>query len=302
MVRLRQATLQGLHRVVLGQFPEALVQPLLVIVLVGGVYVIFGRDLTALWAVGMNVVAVGVAFVIGARLLSKVLPRDIREATPVYQTWGWMRDALPLLFLSTLGVVNTWTDTLMLGAIKGAEAVGIYAVANRGSGLITFFLTAANMALAPTIANLHARRNLVQLQLLVTKSARVTLFFSFPLALSLIVFGNWFLLLVGPDFTRGQLALAILSVGQVINVGMGSVAMLLVMTGHERDAARGIGISAMLNVVLNALLIPTWGIEGAALATASSMILWNILLAIWVYNRLGIHSTALGRVSLRREI
>lgn len=300
LIRLRQATLQGLQQVVVGQLPEMLVQPILFIVLIGVVYLLFESDLTAPWVVGMNIVATGTSFLIGTRLLNKTLPQAVQRAAPVYQTREWVRSALPLLFVSGMGVINASTDILMLGAIKGAEAVGIYAVANRGAGLITFFLMSVNMPLAPTIAGLYAEGKIQRLQHVITKSARVTLVLSLPLAVSLIVFGYWLLSLVGPDFTSGRLALAILSVGQLINVAMGSVGLLLVMTGHEHDAAMGIGISAVLNVILNALLIPRWGIEGAAVATASSMILWNLLLSIWVYKRLGIHSTALGKVSLRR--
>jgi len=91
-----------------------------------------------------------------------------------------------------------------------------------------------------------------------------------------------------------------LSVGQLINAATGSVGLLLIMTGYERDAAICVGISAVLNVVLNATLIPKWGLTGAAIATTSSMMVWNILLAIWVYRRLRIHSTALGEIGLSR--
>jgi len=35
--------------------------------------------------------------------------------------------------------------------------------------------------------------------------------------------------------------------------------MLLIMTGHERDVAMGIGISVVLNVILNSICIPIWG-------------------------------------------
>ena len=66
------------------------------------------------------------------------------------------------------------------------------------------------------------------------------------------------------------------------------------MTGHERNVAIGVGISAALNIILNVLLIPKWSVAGAAVATACSMITWNILLATWVYKTIGIHSTALG--------
>lgn len=53
---------------------------------------------------------------------------------------------------------------------------------------------------------------------------------------------------------------------------------LLVTSGNERSAARGIGCGEVLNVCLNAALIPSLVIEGAAIATTSSTVVWNLLL------------------------
>jgi Na+-driven multidrug efflux pump len=52
----------------------------------------------------------------------------------------------------------------------------------------------------------------------------------------------------------------------------------------------------LLNIILNATLIPLWAGEGAAIATATSMMLWNILLVWFVYKRLNIYATALGKI------
>jgi O-antigen/teichoic acid export membrane protein len=64
------------------------------------------------------------------------------------------------------------------------------------------------------------------------------------------------------------------------------------MTRHERDTAKGLAVSAILNVVLNLLLVPLLGIIGAAMATALSLITWNVLLWWAVRQRLGINSLA----------
>jgi len=175
-------------------------------------------------------------------------------------------------------------------------------VANREARLIVFILMSVNAALAPTVSILYTSKEMECLQRVVTKSARMTLILSLPVAVGLILFSKWALLIFGHEFTRGNIALAILSLGQLINAAAGSVGMLLVMTGHERDTAVGIGISTVLNVTLNAFLIPWRGIEGAAIATSSSMILWNLLLGIKVYKRLGIDPTALGQISQWKKV
>ncbi len=298
---LRTATLSGLGYVLLGQLPEALIKPGLFILLAGGSYLLLGAgQVTAVWAMGMQVAASAVAFLVGVVWLVKRLPQAVKETAPAYKTRAWIKSALPLLALASLAAINHETAILMVGAMKGAEAAGVYQVATRGAELVSFVLVAANMALAPVISSLYTAGELQRLQRIVTRSARVVLLGSLPVALSMVIFGRWILLTVfGPDFVSGATALAILSAAQIINAGIGSVGLLLVMTGHERDTATGVGIAAAINVTLNALLIPVWGIEGAAIATAISVATWNVLLAVWVYRRLGIYTTAAGSLGLR---
>jgi O-antigen/teichoic acid export membrane protein len=90
------------------------------------------------------------------------------------------------------------------------------------------------------------------------------------------------------------MALAILCVGSVVSTATGSVRMLANMTGHENDALKAFMWSAVLNVILNALLIPYFGIEGAAFATAVSVIVWNLVLVGRIRARTGISTTAVG--------
>ncbi len=294
LIRLRQSVLRGLNRVIAGQMPEMLFQPIFFICFVGAAYLFLGRDLTPPLVLGINIAATGITFIIGTRVLLKTLPTTIKETFPSYKTQEWIQSALPLMLIAGMKIINARTDLLMLGAIRGPKEAGIYAVANRGAELISFILIAINTALAPTVVNLFAAGEMKKLQNIITRSTRIILVFSLPAGLAFIAFGHWFLLLFGEAFTQGRATLAILSVGQIVNASMGSVGLLLVMTGHEKSAAIGVGISAALNVILNALFIPKWGDAGAAIATASSMVTWNILLAIWVYKKLGIHSTVLG--------
>jgi O-antigen/teichoic acid export membrane protein len=301
IARLMQATMQGLHCVVVGLLPQTLLYPLLFILLLGGIYLFQGRGPTAPWAVGLNGVASVITLLVGLRLLRCSVPKQAKEAPPQYRIPEWMRSALPILLVSSLGVVNGRADIILLGSIKGAAAVGVYGVAQRGPELITFLLTALSAPLAPVAASLYARGDIEGLQRVVTKGVRAIFFAALPIALGFILFGRWFLLLFGPDFVRGQTALAILTGSQLCNATMGPVLMLLVMTGHERDAAVGMGIGTALNLILNAVLIPRLGLEGAAIATASSTIAWTVVLAACVFRRTGIHATALGRIGVRRE-
>ena len=296
LTRLRQAVLRGLHRVVIGQLPEAVIQPVVYIVLIGFSYISLRDNFNAPTAVSLNIAASAVAFFVGVVLLRKYLPLAVKQASPGYAAGEWIRTTLPLLVVSSMRIATTRMDTLLLGALQGTAEVGIYAAALRAAELISFALLAANAALDPTIASLYAKRDMKRLQRVITRSARLVFLISLPVGLGFILFGHWFLWLFGPKFVVGQMALAILSVGQILNTSMGPAASLLVMTGHERDVAMSMAAGAILNVVFNLTLIPLWGINGAAMANVVGLMIWNLMLVVLVYKRLDIHSTALGRI------
>jgi O-antigen/teichoic acid export membrane protein len=297
LTRVRQGVMQGLHRVALGALPELLLQPALLVVFLAAAWLWRGAALTAPLAMTLNVAATLAAFLTGALLLRRTLPLPVREAAPVYDNLTWARSALPLLFVAGAGILFGQADTLILGAVRGTRAVGTYAIAHKGADLITFMLLAQNAAFASTAASLYASGELARLQRLVTKLARWTLMFSAPVAAVLIVFGDLFLRFYGAQFAAARVPLAILSFGQLVNVGMGSVGLLLIMAGHERQAARAVAAAAFANIALTAALAPRWGTEGASVAYAASMILWNVWMAIALYRKVGIHSTALGVLS-----
>ncbi len=303
LLRLRQAAMRGLHYVVGGQLPEMLIMPISFFIIIGIMYLFIRNALSAPIAMTAQVAAVAFALIVGVRQLQIFLPPSAKEAYPVYQGWTWMHIVMPLVFLDFMTMINSQIDIILLGLMRSTGSVGIYAVAKKGAGLITFVLIAVNIALAPTIARMYAAGEMDKLQRMITKSARIILIGSLPIAIVLIIFGHWFLLFFfGQDFIQGERALAILGAGQLINAATGSVGLLLIMTGYERDAALCVGISAAVNIILNLILIPRWGLEGAAAATATAVILWNILLTVLVYRRLGIHPTAVGEIRLWKEV
>lgn len=297
LTRIQQGVMHAFKHIVRGQLPEVLIRPGLLTILLGGVYFALGKNMTTSWAMAIYVVATSIAFFISRAWLGKFLPAKIHNAQPKYQGSQWLHSALPMLLMGSMYIVNNKTDTIMLGIMQDPTAVGIYTVANRGAGMIAFVLVAFNLSLAPTFASLYAAGNRERLQHLLTKSCRLIFLFSLPITLGLIFLGHWFLLIFGSEFVSGRTTLSILCLGQMINASTGSIGVLLNMTGHQKYTAWGVSISAVINIILNAVLIPLWGVNGAAIATATSTIIWNTLLAIFVVKKLKIYPTFLGNIS-----
>jgi O-antigen/teichoic acid export membrane protein len=294
LTRVRQAAMQGLHRVALGSLPEQLIQPAVLLAFLSLLYLFHDHRLTGPLAMSLNALSAAIAFAVGAILLYRILPRSVKTAAPVVQDLALARSALPILAVAGVSVLFGQADTLILGALKGAASVGIYTVAHKGAESVSYPLAVQNAAFASTIASLYATGERERLQRLVTRLTRWTLLASAPVALGLIVLGRWFLYLYGPQFSGARLTLAILSAAQLFDVAIGSVGILLVMTGHERDAAIATAAGALANIALTFLLVPRWGSEGAAVAYGIGMILWNLMAAVALNRRTGIDSSALG--------
>ena len=90
------------------------------------------------------------------------------------------------------------------------------------------------------------------------------------------------------DFQRGNAALQVLVLGQLFNVVSGVTVNALLMTKHERPAVLACAAGLCINVVLCALLIPSWDALGAAVATAASLAVVNVFLVIQVIRKLGV--------------
>jgi O-antigen/teichoic acid export membrane protein len=294
LTSLRLATMKGLSRVVLGQMPENLLAPLLLLILsVSSYWFLKNHENIPVWVVGLDVTAILITFVVGVILLTKVLPLEVKQATPEYKILTWLKDGFPFILLGGLAVINSRIDILMLGSLKDAGAVGVYGVVSRVTSLIIFALGILNNVLSPSFATLYSQGKLRQLQKLVTHTTRLITLFALVTTIGLMSFRHWILQLFGTEFIQGQTALIILSIGYLVNAMTGSVGVLLKMTQYANFSAATMGLSVALNVCLNFWLIPIWGVNGAAIATAFSMIVGNIVNVIWVHKKLGIKSTVI---------
>jgi O-antigen/teichoic acid export membrane protein len=286
--------MRGLHHITKGLIPELLIDPLILIVLTVCAYGVLKQNLNALWVIAFYGVGTGITLVIISQFLSQSLPDLAKTAQPVYKGKAWLSGALPFMLIESIPIINSQTDLLMLGAFKGVDAVGLYVPVNRGAQLITFILMAVGSALAPTIASAYADNRLLDLQQTITKSVRIVTGVAFLFAASLIVGGHWYLTLFGPDFVRGQTALYILCVGSFVSTSIGLAFVILNMTGHERFTATLGWVTTILNIVLNAIFIPIWGVNGAAIATSISILLGGFVSLFAVRQKLGIDATLMG--------
>lgn len=296
LIQIRQSAMRGLGHVVWGQVPETLVAPALNLTILAALYLAYDASLLPQEAASIGLAITILAFLIGNRLLAALVPAPVGSAEPAVARRLWLGSALPMVMITGLEVINSQTDIIMLGAMTTEEQTGIYAVAARSAALVVFVWGSVNMAIGPIIARTHYGGDRAAVQDIVRKSAIVIFLCTVPICGALYLFGNKFLALYGLEFVAGQTALDILLIGNLVNALAGSVGLILKMTGHERDVLWTGMMAAVVNVVLNTLLIPRFGIEGAAIATTISMSIWPLAAGAMVFRRLGINPTVFGRL------
>jgi O-antigen/teichoic acid export membrane protein len=289
---VRLSILSGLDKIILGLLPEYVLFPALTILISCIAYVFFRPHIGSNIILIVHLISTIITFCVGSNFLISNLPREVYVAEPQLKSNIWFKNSMPMLLIGSMYLVNSQTDIIMIGTISGTYETGIYSVVYRLSDLIRLVLVSIGGAFAPTIAGLYASNQLSTLQLLVKKNSLVITTFATLLFILFVAFGKNILSIFGSNMIEGYQALLILSLGQLINSAMGSVGYLLTMTGHEMYLAKTMTITGLANIALNALLIPSLGETGAAISTSITVVMWNILLAIFVKLRLNINSTA----------
>lgn len=293
---VRSGILAGLRRVVMGQFPDLLVRPL-VLVAVVGVLLLFG-SLNPATAVAAFIGGAGMAFLFGVILLRRVFQHEEQASRkPRYtgeESRKWMRAWVPFTLLVATSTLDSQIGILFLGWLSTDEQVAAMHIAQRGSMLVALSLSVVDAVINPHITRIYQQGDKAKLQLLAQRSAQAVLLISLPVALPLIFFGSpIFSFVMGEEYSDlvgGPVA--ILAIGQLINMAFGSVGMLLVMSGHEKETIRGLVLALGVNTLMAVVLVPSIGAVGAAFSSSVGMALCNIFLLFRVREKIGIIPTA----------
>ncbi len=195
--------------------------------------------------------------------------------------------SIPMLLSNSLTLIMGWTDTIMLGMFKTTEEVGIYNVALRISMITSITLISINTIAAPKFAEFWGKGDIKGLTKVAQQSTKMIFWTSFPILLVFLIFPRQILGIFGEEFEAGAKVLMILTIGQFVNAAAGSVGYILQMMGYQRFHQNVVLVSTLLNIVFNYLLIPIYGIIGAAIVSSVSMVFWNVIFSIKVKTILG---------------
>ncbi|MDD5331708.1 MAG: flippase [Candidatus Nanoarchaeia archaeon] len=187
--------------------------------------------------------------------------------------------AIPLTIASIFLLIMVWTDTIMIGFFRTMSEVGIYNAVMPLSQLMHIFTTAFIALFLPIITELFAKNNLEEINqiyktilkwVLIINLIILSLFLTFPSQILTILFG--------PEYSIGATSLMILSVGAFL-YSFALISFQILIIFKETKRIMFISIAAtLINIILNYLLIPRMGINGASIATSISFLIFSILI------------------------
>ncbi len=268
--------------------PAYLARPILIL-LVMVVAHFFGAPATAVAAVIAATVAVWVTSLAQLLLLNRRLKRETAPGPRAYEQRVWLKTSLPIVMVGGFYFLLTYTDILVLEAFAGPSEVAVYYAATKTLSLVAFVYFSVSAATAHRFSEYHVAGERAKLESFLANAIQWTFWPSLLGTLVLLTIGKPVLLLFGEGFEQGYPLMFVLAVGLLARASVGPVERLLNMVGEQRICAVVYAVAFTFNLVLCLFLVKRFGSLGAAIATASALVLESILLFVVTKRRLGLH-------------
>jgi O-antigen/teichoic acid export membrane protein len=205
-----------------------------------------------------------------------------------YQLPTWLKYSLPLFLVDGIGFLLTNADVVVVGLYLPPDQVGVYFAAAKTIVLVQFVYFSIKAASAPRFSAFLAKKDMGALAGFAAQATRWTFWPSLTVGLAALAAGEVLLSLFGPAFTDGYWLMAILFAGILTKSSIGPAEILLSMAGHQNLCVGVYAVTLTAAIALYTVLIPLFGLTGAATAAAGAIMIETLLLHIAVRRRLGI--------------
>ena len=191
-------------------------------------------------------------------------------------------------------------DIIFVGLLVAPAAAGVYFNAFRTAGLLTLFMFAITLVVAPMVAQHYHAGEMRKAQAITALCAWAGFLFSLVVFAGFLVFGDQVMSLFGGNNEQGALLLVILSIGLLFDAATGPSRIVMMMTGHERDYVRIFGAVIVAGMIVQIPVIMAYGAIGAAVVNTVSRIAAQLAIAWFSRRRIGLDTTLLGAFLVNR--
>jgi O-antigen/teichoic acid export membrane protein len=209
-------------------------------------------------------------------------PNDKSESFTITEIF---KTSSPMALSAIAYFIMQSIDIIILSIYEGFDQIAYYSVSVKLAMLTTLALMSVNIVIAPRIAEIYENQKMQKLQMLIKHSTRIIFLISICVLSVLFFFSEEILGLFGQGYVIANNALFFLLAAQFFNAVSGPGAIYLNMTGRQKTLNKILVSALIINILLNFYLIPIQGINGAAIATLASLIIWNTITTVLIYSR-----------------
>ena len=285
LLKFYGAILQGFKKFTLAHLPERLLRPLLVIIIC---LLIWGSTSEiALFSILGSVL--GLAFVFGVLFftISKKEGNKLLDNGPKENYYKASLLLMPFFIFSNL-IMRV--DGYMLWYFEPPETFAIYAQSMKIASICSIGLILFEYIFTPYLSENKTEQGIAEMSSKMVRQLRQIMFLTLVLFVALAFLGEPILGYFGKSgevYNTGFIALIILSAAHIVGLSFGPVSNILIVNNQSKKALVFVSVAFGLNILLNLLLIPPLGMNGAAIATAFALIIYKLMAYISVRNGLG---------------
>jgi O-antigen/teichoic acid export membrane protein len=276
------AATRGFSKMQYTVIAQNILQPSMKLVLFVVVVVVTG-GLNAAQALNLNIVVAIIVTVMLLFFLDNLfsLRRSLRTA--VYDHKGMLKYSLPLYLSYLLQTFRSNVQTVLLGALNTVATVGIFTVASQINLIGNMFHQSIVTASMPIVSELFGGGKREQMGRFYQTMTKWTFTLNLPMLLIVLLFPVPILSIFGQDYVEGAVALTILAWANLVDAGTGICGVVLDMSGNTSLNLLNSILLFVSITGLNVLLIPQWGLIGAAVAGLAATSIINLLRLIEVF-------------------
>jgi O-antigen/teichoic acid export membrane protein len=302
MVFVSGAMLVGLKRPFAGFFAETIMRPLLGIAGFVFALVVTGEDrideIVWVLAVGYAVVAIVQYFMLRRTAYAIPLEENPRSG----ETRRWWYFAVPWMALVVAGDFFFDIDLLILAGHLDRHELAIFGVCTRIFSLVAFGVSSVYAVTMPDMFESEALKDRAGFHRKIGEANLVASGMSIALLVAVVLFAPLAFMLFGPDFGEGFVPLLILCLGLVVRSVFGPASVVLSIHNRPYTALPAVAASLATLVAANYLLVPVWGLVGAALAALAAISVWSASLWLTALKVAGVDVSIRARLRTARPL
>lgn len=239
-----------------------------------------GKDFNIFWS---YMIAFGITFFIEFLLFKRVI---VKKKLKKVTSKALLKESYPMMIISLVLFSLNWIDVLMLGAFSNQNEVANYQAAFKIASLSLLIIVVTNLVISPKISEMYSKGLINEMFAFLKKVTFYTSIITIVISIPFLLFPYFSMdLFFGENFRETGIILFVLIITNIINTSFGAIVEVMIMTKHQNKLKNIALLTTFINIILNYILIKSYGGLGCAISTLITIICLNVWVSYFLYKK-----------------